>query len=1158
VKFLSMHMPAFGPFTDFQLEFGSPGLQVVYGPNESGKSSSLRAFRALLYGIHSRTPDDFLHAYGKLAIGAKLQHSDGTVLELVRRKKRKDSLKTLDGETVDQARLGRFTGNLTEEVFDRLYGLDHSTLSSGGKALLDEGGKVGESLFAANVGPAFRQVRESLHKDAEELWLPRGSTPALNVAINDWKTAQGDIKETSLQVSKYDDLQQEMEQQKQAAEHNQEELNTLNARLHTLKNHQAALPSWARYKEYTAQLEQSSELPDLSEDFSQRRERVRADYDQVLKDLERLQADRTKVEVRLEGLSEAWPILAIADGVEAIFPHATRAEDIESQIPSLEAELRQRERQVRASREDLGFSAESDQDSFPDTSVRAEARQLATEHRDASSTLQTVEESITAFERKLERSESKKHELTETGELAELELMLTRARAGSNWEERLHELRGEYKAAKTALDSELQSLPFWGESIESLKSLPVPSSDCVDQMDRELQKAESSVQQAEREAQQTRRSLDGLLEQLSRLEADGPVPSPERLQELRNDRDGSFDKLLSRWDGDESLGQSQDSVSAYRRSVEEADHQSDQIARDADRVATRSGLLRRKQELESDLERKVEAKLEREQTLEKLREEWEALWGDSLSSVRPPREMRRWLEQRKTVLARQREFDTVHQEGVKLDSQRQQMLDGLVQALQKAFPTLALPLDNLSHTLEFVEKKLSRAKEASGQRAALNQSIDDSKRELDVLLARRQHLKQSLDEWRPRWAQTLSHFSLAKEPTPEALNATLGDYEALQRLMLETDNVRRELEKLHAEKQIFESRLQALAAVFPDLKDQKPPTLARSLHTRLLQSREQKKDRADLAADLDELKKAREEARYQLQQAQKKVRALLSEASTSELDELPAIEREVRKRRHCTALRDDVGNTLRELGGGATLEEFCQTLGDLSAQELDAELEDLNQKKEALTVSQGAYQQRIGELREKIQQMDGSDRAAMAAENAAQHMTEGVDMIMQFMRLTVAEHVLKTEIENYRLKNEGPILKQSSHYFSTLTCGDYTELQSGFDENADEPVLHAVSKNGRLVGVNGMSDGTRDQLFLSLRLATIDQRAEHAESFPLIADDLLVQFDSERALATLRVLAEFGQRHQVLLFTHLDRDLRLAGELDSGLADVRSLERLAL
>jgi uncharacterized protein YhaN len=249
---------------------------------------------------------------------------------------------------------------------------------------------------------------------------------------------------------------------------------------------------------------------------------------------------------------------------------------------------------------------------------------------------------------------------------------------------------------------------------------------------------------------------------------------------------------------------------------------------------------------------------------------------------------------------------------------------------------------------------------------------------------------------------------------------------------------------------------------------------------------------------------------------------------------------------------------LRALSSGATLDEFCSILAALSAEQLELELEELAQRESELDSKRNQHSQRIGELNQMLQQMDGSDRAAEAAEKAAQSMTEGVDLVAKLMRLELAEHILKTEIERYRQANEGPILKRSSHYFSQLTCGEYTELHSSFQDDSEEPVLEARSKSGRTVTVDGMSEGTRDQLYLSLRLATIEQRGEDAEPFPFIADDLLVHFDRERALATLRVLAEFGQKNQVLLFTHLDRDRELAEKLDSELAEVKCLERLAL
>jgi uncharacterized protein YhaN len=65
-----------------------------------------------------------------------------------------------------------------------------------------------------------------------------------------------------------------------------------------------------------------------------------------------------------------------------------------------------------------------------------------------------------------------------------------------------------------------------------------------------------------------------------------------------------------------------------------------------------------------------------------------------------------------------------------------------------------------------------------------------------------------------------------------------------------------------------------------------------------------------------------------------------------------------------------------------------------------------------------------------------------------------------------------------------------------------------------------------------MSSGTRDQLYLALRLASLEKYMESAEPMPFIVDDILVHFDDERSKATLGVLAELAEKTQIILFTH--------------------------
>jgi uncharacterized protein YhaN len=90
-------------------------------------------------------------------------------------------------------------------------------------------------------------------------------------------------------------------------------------------------------------------------------------------------------------------------------------------------------------------------------------------------------------------------------------------------------------------------------------------------------------------------------------------------------------------------------------------------------------------------------------------------------------------------------------------------------------------------------------------------------------------------------------------------------------------------------------------------------------------------------------------------------------------------------------------------------------------------------------------------------------------------------------------------------------------------------------------VLVGVRSAGRqTVTVESMSDGARDQLYLALRLASLHNYLDSKEPIPFIVDDILIQFDDERAAAALEALAELSKRTQVIFFTHHEHLVELA------------------
>ncbi len=101
------------------------------------------------------------------------------------------------------------------------------------------------------------------------------------------------------------------------------------------------------------------------------------------------------------------------------------------------------------------------------------------------------------------------------------------------------------------------------------------------------------------------------------------------------------------------------------------------------------------------------------------------------------------------------------------------------------------------------------------------------------------------------------------------------------------------------------------------------------------------------------------------------------------------------------------------------------------------------------------------------------------------------------------------------------------------------------DYDGDDPVLVGERPGGERVTVDGMSSGTRDQLYLALRLATVEQALERSEPLPFIVDDILVNFDDGRSRATLEVLAELARKTQVVMFTHHGHVVDLARDMEA-------------
>ena len=176
-------------------------------------------------------------------------------------------------------------------------------------------------------------------------------------------------------------------------------------------------------------------------------------------------------------------------------------------------------------------------------------------------------------------------------------------------------------------------------------------------------------------------------------------------------------------------------------------------------------------------------------------------------------------------------------------------------------------------------------------------------------------------------------------------------------------------------------------------------------------------------------------------------------------------------------------------------------------------------------------------LRRPSSQLPKPDPELVAAAEAASReqavLAELSASVEQYVELHVASRVLELAIQRYRKKNQEPTLERANRIFRRLTAGAFEGLEFGVGSGERVVLLGRRSGDtGRPLSVDGMSDGTRDQLFLALRLASIEEYVDAHGPLPFIVDDILINSDDQRAEATLRELGELSEKVQVVFFTH--------------------------
>ena len=1138
----------FGIFSAQSVSDLENGLNIFYGRNEAGKTTCLEFLRTMLFGFPRMHATHYPPLRGGAHGGSVTLKSDSDGMLHIERRPGKNGLLLTDehGLAVDAENLVRLMRGVTRQLYDSVYGFGLSELQEL-KTLSNP--EVQNALYGASFGLGSRTVSQALaalQKEMQDIFRAGGSTQPMALRLKELERISLELKQKRAGIEQYNELASRHETLCGQSEILRHELETLEFRKRTLRRHLELRDTWKEHRELLHRL---SLIPESNAPFAtdslERLERLCTEKETRALDLDRIAARIDRIREELKQTSPQPGILENESRIQALIEaKAALLKQIEER-PQCAAELEQTRDALRDIAANLGPEFDAARfDSF-DASVTALDRLDRFEQ-----TLSDAENTFRAARDREKLQENALFEAVREKKQAEFLLApekkpdgnvlvtdkaqpLIHARGAiEHCARSIPDLRATVERGRAELTSLFYELgdgwtPHRVENFDVSTAFRARAGE----LEHALTRARRFYDDAALTHARAEYAWTELKERLAALKAGaaGAGFGARVLLPILSGCGAAAGVILL------ILG----IVQKHGISLFLENRLAALIPGGMLFLAGLTGfgawaLLRasRNNSRETQLKENLEAarrELERAQiqldeqeaALKKAEGNWMrcigAICPEAGYSIETVLELIRKITALKGLnrellpqAARLKELETTLA-GYARDLECEPNPESVLKALDKldaAFRNRQSALDNLSRANERLEHV----------RAALDKAGEET------IAARR-----SLDELMNKWRQWLSELGLNMGLLPSSVRRIFAEVIRARELMNKARRLEQRLSDLtlavHHCKDTLDSipgcanyadenpvrRIDALAATLRAAKD--------------AAVRQQEKTRA-----LDEAVMLKEECIRRLEAAENALSRLLTSVGASNAEHFRAAFESWRRRKELAAQCEELRARL-ETGAGegglaalqATLNRFEENLNV----EPETELHDLEL---ACAESATRYQECLeekGGVAAKLRDMELHGDEARLHKEKAELRAEIETLAKRWSALALARHFLLKAKAKYELERQPEVMREAGELFSSMTIGKYRGLvPTGADAQ-----LAVLMASGSVVPCASLSRGAREQLFLAMRMAYIRDHGRHAEPLPVIMDDILVNFDPERAYRTAQSLANLAENQQVLFFT---------------------------
>ena len=1146
MRFAELNLIKYGHFDGCTLTFpsGPTDLQLIYGPNEAGKTTTRSAIRDLLFGFGRRTNQDYRFDRALLRVGAVISDENG---QLVIRRRKGDVRTLLDegDQPLADNTLTPYLHGYDADAFERMFSLDHARLRQGGSEIIAGEGSVGEAIFSAGAGLAgIAQLCDDLEEQAKGIWArTHAQGRKYYVAQAAYDEAKARLKQALVKPAKWDAARREYEHAASEVDEAQSEFERTLADHATVERKRRLVVPVSKLLERRVALSDLGDIPELPTNAEETCQACLSDI--AAAGVRRQVASETLDRVNRELVEIEVPdaLLRALEDIGTLRERKSVIEDYISDLPKRRAARDIDFGRLRALQAELEWpteSAEKTRDRLPARGKSAEVRELVERRAGLDERLSAARRNAAQATETVALISRRLAALGPAIDVSAATVTSRRLRSAGDSASTAKRAQRAADQLKEQLTASLSRLAPWTGTAAELRALPLPDEGEVSARSEAIEEARRASERAASALAKSTADVElAALELRQALEAGDPV-LPETLADARRLRDQTWHSLR-RWllGGGAPTSPPQD-VERYEGEVGDADRLADRRVETSQAAAL---ALARRQDFERAELAAAQARADHERAARAEADALEA-WRALVAVVDAELDVaafQAWRGRAREALGLADRLDAAQEEVLQADA--------VVRSTQMEVATLARQLGIEvaeragGAVLDEVDAHVEQASTTNTERKALQQQLEQAEVAAERTRAELDQAEADISQWQEAWTKRVTEANLGQSGRFAVVRQRLTLLDEVRELVATILDLERRIGSMEQEIEQFSADVDNVATACEVTLDQSMECVAHlaSLVMAAETAKQLDSRRTELTTAGSKAQQDLADADAEARTAEARLTPLLELAGVSApRDLIPVVDRWSRAR----ALTHEIGELENEViaaGDGGTLVDLIELARSAEPALLTAESERIERRLSELRSSVQLLSEEKQRYEMEFRAMDVGPDAAVAEADMVQARAEMEFQAEAYVQRRAEAVLLRWVMERFRRERQAPLLREASEIFSRLTLGRYSGLDVEVEGRSGH-LIGLLADGERTVQAAHMSDGTADQLYLALRLAAVREAVESGAKLPFIADDLFVNYDDDRAAAGFRELAELAKVTQVLFLTHHEHLLEVAGD----------------